>query len=54
MIIAKADDPQLKAALETYHKEKIDSSKAISERLLADHGIQMSYVKFLLVLHMQS
>ncbi|KAI0309245.1 hypothetical protein OF83DRAFT_1166884 [Amylostereum chailletii] len=40
--VEKADNPRLRAALETYHKEKLTSNTTIALRLKLEHGIERS------------
>jgi hypothetical protein len=49
-VLATAQDPALKAALETYHRQGLTSNKRISELLKADHNIVIKSVFYYLLL----
>ena len=44
IILVKADDPTLRAALDKYHREGLTNDEKISERLTREYGIIMKCV----------
>lgn len=46
----QASNPTLKSALDEYHREKLTDNKVISQRLAAEHGIHMQWVRHLVLL----
>jgi hypothetical protein len=43
LAVAKVDDPVLVEALQEYHRQLCTDNKKIAQRLLAEHGIEMSF-----------